>query len=73
MQTGEKPEPKELVAAYGIAASTARQVRDQLLATCRDYVHEYLQQMGNGDPKLLHEVVDALDEYLRRSKHDGVW
>ena len=64
---------KELAMSYGIAAATARQVRDQNIAAWRDHIHSFLQLLGNGDPKILHDVIDAMDEYLRRSKHDGVW
>lgn len=77
-----EPNLQELAIAYQVAAATERQVRDQNIAswereivTSRDYIHEYLQQVGFGNPKELHravdklnEVAEAMDEFLKRSK-----
>lgn len=57
-----------------ISVNVARQDRDKLFATWRDVLHESLQVVGTGEMiPMIHQVINSIDEYLRRSKHDGVW
>lgn len=53
---------------YEIAAATERQKRDALIATWRDRLHNYLKQVGYGDPTEVHAVLEIMDEFLKRSK-----
>lgn len=62
------PNLKDRLVAYQIAAATFRKEQDALIATWRDGIHEYLQEVGYGDPRRLHAIIDSMDEVLRRSK-----
>ncbi len=52
---------------YEIAAASERQARDLLIATWRDVTHEALKEIPI-DFRLIHQVMDSMDEFLRRSK-----
>jgi len=54
--------------AYQIAEASCRQMRDRLIVHWKDTIHAFLQQPGLGNPRLLHSVIDSMDEFLRRSK-----
>lgn len=75
----EPPEGRALqenLSRFSISAATARKDRDLLFATWRDILHEYLQSLPGqreAEPKMVHLVIDSIDEFLRRSKHDAVW
>lgn len=56
------------VSRYLISAAEERMYRDRWLAGLRDKLHAYLQLLGNGDPRMVHEVIDSIDEFLRRIK-----
>jgi len=49
-----------------------RQATDHFLAVCRDLLHAHLQALPGqpeSDPKMVHTVIDAIDDYLNnRSK-----
>lgn len=55
-----------------VADATLRKEIDQFLAKCRDLLHAYLQALpgqAEADPRMVHTVIDALDDYLdHRSK-----
>jgi len=55
-----------------IADETLRKDIDQFLAKCRDLLHAHLQALPGqleADPKMVHTVIDAIDDYLNhRSK-----
>jgi hypothetical protein len=61
-------ELQDALVAYEIAAAVLRQKQDHFIAICRDKLHNYLRQVGYGDPKEVHAVLDILDEFLKRSK-----
>jgi hypothetical protein len=52
---------------YEIASAEERQRRDALIATWRDLLHAYLKEIGYGDPRLVHAVLDSMDEFLNRA------
>jgi hypothetical protein len=55
-------------ASERIAVETKRMERDRFLATCRDVLHSTLKEVGPIDPKKIHQVIDAIDDYLNREK-----
>ena len=79
METGEaaeaeagasEPELRSLrdnLVRYELAAAAERQARDLLVATWRDVTHEALKTIPV-DFRLIHQVMDSMDEFLRRSK-----
>lgn len=56
------------VSRYLVAAAEERMYRDRWLAAQRDKLHAYLQMLGNGDPRMVHDVIDSIDTFLRRTK-----
>lgn len=64
----QKRENDTDVSRYLMAAAEERMYRDRWLAAQRDKLHAYLQMLGNGDPHMIHEVIDSIDEFLRRIK-----
>ena len=52
---------------YQIVVASERQARDLLIATWRDVTHEALKEIPI-DFRLIHQVMDSMDEFLRRSK-----
>ena len=54
---------------YRLAASAHRQVRDELLATYRDMIHNCMMDVNGIDPRILHDVMDSIDRLLYNSKH----
>jgi hypothetical protein len=73
METASKNLTPELRAlrdsliAYELASAAERQTRDNLVVTWRDIIHTYLKQPGQGDPVLLHKVIDNMDDFLNRA------
>jgi hypothetical protein len=64
----EKPdELSDAIVYYEIAASTERQARDALIAAWRDILHNYLKQIGYGDPRDVHRVLDSMDTFLNHA------
>src|SRR6266571_3926048 len=60
---------KENLVQYEIAAAEERQKRDLLVATWRDILHESMNSPGAVNMiHLIHQVMDNMDEFLRRSK-----
>ena len=64
----EQSPHKDRLVRYELAEAEKRRSFDHMIAGWRDELHAYLQQMGYGDPKKIHAVIDAMDEVLRRSK-----
>jgi len=58
---------KSNLVRYEIAAASERQARDLLVATWRDVIHSALRMIPL-DVALLHQVMDSMDEFLKRSK-----
>ena len=58
---------KDILVRYEIAAASERQARDALVATWRDVTHEALKEIPI-EFRLIHQVMDSMDEFLRRSK-----
>lgn len=56
------------VSRYLVSAAEERMYRDRWLAGLRDKLHAYLQMLGSGDPRMVHEVIDSIDKFLRRIK-----
>jgi hypothetical protein len=50
-----------------IASQVERQARDRLIATWRDILHMELKQVGPIDPRGIHKVIDAMDNFLNRA------
>ena len=66
----ESPEMRALrenLIHYEIAAATFRKDLDALIATWRDVIHEAMMTIPL-DVKLLHKVMDNMDQFLKRSK-----
>lgn len=54
---------------YEIAAAMERQKRDLLIATWRDILHEAMNSPGGMEMiNLIHQVMNNMDDFLRRSK-----
>lgn len=49
--------------SYNLAAAAMRMARDGLIATWRDLIHESQMEVG-GNPRLLHDVMDSMDDHL---------
>lgn len=64
----ERAEDKTDVSRYLLAAAEERMYRDRWLAGLSTKLHSFLKMAGNGDPRMVHEVIDSIDEFLRRSK-----
>jgi hypothetical protein len=61
----EEPEPlQDLLTRLVIADATFRKERDAFIAGCRDHLHYALQQVGPIDPKLIHSVINIMDDFL---------
>jgi hypothetical protein len=73
METGETAEIEALPALeninvrYEVASAEDRQYRDLLVATWRDYLHTFLRLAGNGDPRIIHQVIDSMDLFLNHA------
>ena len=52
---------------YEISSACERRDRDQFIAACRDALHSALKEVGPVDPRKIHEVIDALDDFLNRA------
>ncbi len=58
---------KDSLVRYEISSAQERQDRDRFIANCRDVLHVALKQVGPIDPKLIHAVIDIMDEFLNRA------
>lgn len=59
----------DLIQQYEIADATFRKCRDAVVAKWLEMVKAYLDTPGPGDPRLLHKVIDTMDDFLNhRSK-----
>ena len=69
---GVMPELRALqqnLVQYEIAAAEYRQKRDLLIATWRDVLNEAMKSPAGVDMiHLIHQVMNNMDEFLRRSK-----
>ena len=50
-----------------IAGQVTRQKFDAMVACWRDFLNSLLKQVGPIDVKGVHEVIDAMDNFLNRS------
>ena len=65
--TPERHALQDNLVRYEISSACERRDRDQFIATCRDALHSALKEVGPIDPKKIHEVIDALDDFLNRA------
>lgn len=63
----ENAELRDALVAYELSAASERRDRDRLIATWRDRLHNYLRQIGLGDPREVHAVLDSMDQFLNRA------
>jgi len=52
---------------YEISSAQERQDRDRVIATWREILHIALKQVGPIDPRLIHKVIDNMDDFLNRA------
>ncbi len=65
--TPEKTALRSNLVRYELSSAQERADRDLFFATCRDSLHAALQEVGPIDPKKIHEVIDAIDDFLNRA------
>jgi len=52
---------------YQISSASERADRDHVIATWREILHAALKQVGPINPRLIHAVIDDMDEFLNRA------
>ena len=59
---------KDALVRYEIASASQRLERDRLVACWRDIIHNAMMEIPP-NYTLLHQVMDSMDQYLKREKH----